>query len=108
MALPPSDPPALALLSAWLTQHTQGELARSLEINQSAVSLWVRGQSRPSGYMREGVELVTGIPAGAWNTRDENRLLARVRRRRSRATATGEQPTAHVQGERPSYTGTEG
>lgn len=114
--MPPAAliPAALPKLSAWLREHTQGELAVALEIQQSAVSLWARGLSRPSGHMREGVELVTGIPAREWNTPEELRHLERVKRRLSKArrASTGEQPAARrpavVDADRPSWTGTEG
>lgn len=64
----PSDPP-----------RSQSSLSRQLGLNQSAVSQWVRGLSRPDAHMRDVLELVCGIPARAWQTSAEQALVVAAR-----------------------------
>lgn len=73
-----------ALLLAWLSAsseppRSQSSLARQVRLNQSAVSQWTRGLSRPDAHMREVLEIVCGIPARAWQTRTEQALVVAAR-----------------------------
>lgn len=68
-------------LGAWLAdpQHSQSALAAELRINQSSVSLWVRGRSRPESYLRDCLSLIIGIASHEWDTEDERALVEHVR-----------------------------
>jgi transcriptional regulator with XRE-family HTH domain len=77
-----TDVPARAALAAWLdadAARSQSSLARKLSLRQSAVSLWIRGSSRPEPHLREALALITGIPAADWETTEERALVERVR-----------------------------
>lgn len=57
---------------------SQEALARVLEMNQSAVSNWERGRSRPQAHRRTAIEQLLGVPSEAWLTTAEKRALRRV------------------------------
>lgn len=92
------------LLLEWLAVPTdpprsQSSLARELRINQSAVSQWARGLSRPEAHYREALETLCGIPARSWQTIAEQAVVTAIR--------VGRDPTASdFQG--PVATGTGG
>jgi transcriptional regulator with XRE-family HTH domain len=71
------------LLVGWLTEdgagRSQSKLAELLGIGQSSVSLWVHGRSRPDAHIREALEVITGVPRGAWETDDERAVVTRAR-----------------------------
>lgn len=98
---------ARAKLVEWLSAsgRSQSELARALEVRQSAVSLWVRGHARPEPPLREAIEHVTGIPSRDWWTESETELVTRVRASTKR-TATRRRASGTTT--RPPRTGTEG
>ncbi len=58
--------------------RSQRWLARLLEVGQSCVSLWVRGQCCPDNVHIEALRVVAGIPADAWLTDEDREKLARV------------------------------
>jgi transcriptional regulator with XRE-family HTH domain len=74
---------ARAALIAWLDSDEEGRsqaaLAKDLRINQSSVSLWVAGRSRPEQPMRVALFFLTGIAADAWLTDEERAFVERVR-----------------------------
>jgi DNA-binding transcriptional regulator YdaS (Cro superfamily) len=66
-------------------QRGQSAIARALGVSQPAVSAWLKGVSRPEGYLRrEALEELTGgaVKAADWTTPEERRqgkvLLARL------------------------------
>lgn len=84
-----TDTPGRRKLKQWLAapERSQSALAPLLEVEQSAISGWVRGTSRPSAEIREALRLVTGIAETHWLTDDERAFLARVRKRVTSARA---------------------
>jgi hypothetical protein len=58
-----------------LGERTQTEVAETLEVTQSCVSLWASGKRRPMGERRSLLEERLGIPRGAW---DEPPTMAAV------------------------------
>lgn len=48
-------------LQAWMaeTGKTQAEVAEGLEVDQSAVSLWLNGKRRPNGDLRLKIQQFT-------------------------------------------------
>lgn len=58
--------------------RSQRDLAELLGVSQPSVSAWVRSTSRPEAHLREMLEVVVGIPKGAWLTDDEQMRLAEV------------------------------
>lgn len=79
-------------LDAQLEECTQVQIADALGVGQSAVSHWVRGNSRPEAHHRTALFLLLGIPTRAWMTSEEAAMVRRVRalvkqRERERAAA---------------------
>ncbi|MEP7124703.1 MAG: hypothetical protein ABJE95_27490 [Byssovorax sp.] len=72
------------LLNERLQNTTQIELAKSLEVHQSNVSLWSTGRTRPEPHHREALLVVLGIPTIAWLTPEELEVIARVSKTRDR------------------------
>jgi hypothetical protein len=71
-------------LLAWLAApgdppRSQSSLSRQLGLNQSAVSQWARGLSRPDAHMRDVLEFLCGIPARAWQTPAERAVVLAAR-----------------------------
>lgn len=69
------------LLNAYLAadrNRSQVSLARVLDINQSSVSGWCRGTSRPESPHRTALLRIAGIPEDAWLTGIERRALAKA------------------------------
>lgn len=68
-------------LKAWLAEpgRSQSGLAEVLRLNQSSVSGWVNGWSRPDDTHRDALELLTGIAARLWRKSEEIDLLERLR-----------------------------
>lgn len=68
--------PAQKLLAKWLKANgvTQDVFAKNFgELNQSSVSSWIRGTSRPLPPFRTVIQAVTGIAEDEWLTADERR-----------------------------------
>lgn len=62
------------LLKSWLDAdkaRTMEALAAVLGVSRPAVSYWIQGVSRPEAHLRERLEIETGVPFGAWYTREE-------------------------------------
>lgn len=63
-------------------KRTQQLIATKLGINQSAVSAWRRGVSRPEPHFRDALKELCDIPPSCWENADERRLrenaLARI------------------------------
>jgi transcriptional regulator with XRE-family HTH domain len=55
-------------------ERTQEFIGEKLGINQSAVSAWCRGTSRPEPHFRQALKLLAGIPEDSWETREETKL----------------------------------
>mgnify|MGYP002127194432 FL=1 len=79
----PHETRARAALQAWLDgdgpERTQAALARALGIAGPSVNGWVLGRSRPEPHLRQSLEILTGIPAGDWDTDAERAIVERVR-----------------------------
>jgi ribosome-binding protein aMBF1 (putative translation factor) len=79
------------LLVCWIDKEgagrSQSMLARKLGIGQSSISLWYHGKSRPDAHLREALEVICGIPRGAWETEKERDVVARVREEASQVGA---------------------
>lgn len=45
---------------------TAAELARRLDVTGAAVSLWIKGEARPTRERAAEIEAITGIPAATW------------------------------------------
>lgn len=60
---------------------SQMRLAEELRVNQSAVSLWVRGFNRPGAQHRKMIEMLFGIPVDHWLTGPEAATMRRAERR---------------------------
>jgi transcriptional regulator with XRE-family HTH domain len=70
-------------LKAWYEkgERSQSAVALACGVSQSAVSQWIRGETRPAaGLAREALERMAGIAAGAWLTAAEKRKRAKVER----------------------------
>lgn len=104
--------PARDALLAWLgvqaPGHSQAALAQVLGLNQSSVSLWVSGRSRPEPPMRKALELVTGIPEDDWLTLEERALVERVRGKIKPARKPSKRRRSGVTRAVGAATGTEG
>lgn len=75
---------ALTRLNAFLSAdsaRTQQWLAGEIGVNQSTVSLLLRGKLRPTALLREKIQLVAGIPLDLWHTAKERRALEALRTR---------------------------
>jgi transcriptional regulator with XRE-family HTH domain len=66
-------------LTRYLAENTQTSVAKTLAVEQSTVSLWKRGLTRPEPHHRRALELLTGIPEADWETDDERAVVERVR-----------------------------
>jgi transcriptional regulator with XRE-family HTH domain len=55
-------------LKKWLDREGKNQewLAERLEVSQTTVSAWVRGQSEPRIAFAMKLERLTGIPVAAW------------------------------------------
>lgn len=72
-------------LNLYLESHSQSELAELIGINQSSVSLWTRGLSRPEGPHRAALKKIAGIPEEEWETDGERRARERLEQKLSSA-----------------------
>jgi transcriptional regulator with XRE-family HTH domain len=68
-------------------QKTQQQIADDLGVKQQAVSLWMRGITRPGLTTRLAIEQLTGIPADAWMTAEDRKELKRISRMKPWKTA---------------------
>lgn len=62
-------------------ERGQGRIAKVCGVSQSAVSQWMRGETRPVADKQELIEILTGIKAHLWMTgreRQEKRKLLRA------------------------------
>ena len=76
-------------LKAWYEKGERSQLAvaKACGVSQSAVSQWIRGETRPAaGLAREALEKMAGIAAAAWLTGAEKKRRAKA----ERAAAAGE------------------
>jgi len=71
--------------------RTQKWLAEILHVDQSAVSHWTRGTSRPDEPLRSALLLLLAIPRRSWLSKDEVLFLKEVR---DAARAAGEEAAA--------------
>ncbi len=62
-----------------LETRTQVQLAAELDIDQSAISHWARGTSRPEPHHRAALWFLLRIPQASWMTASEKALVDRVR-----------------------------
>lgn len=79
MNVPAYDAPARKALMEFLDadeKRTQLWLAMSLDVTQSAVSVWLSGKSRPSVWYAFAIETMTGIAAEMWLTEEERTAMA--------------------------------
>lgn len=71
------------LLREWLaadTSRSQSSLAKALGLNQSSVSDWIAGISRPDTVMRAALHERCGIDEATWLSTSERKQLSRLRR----------------------------
>lgn len=54
-----------------LATKSQVEVARALGVEQPAISVWARGNSRPEPHFRDALERLYGIPRDAWYSAGE-------------------------------------
>lgn len=61
--------------------------ALGAKVTQPSVGAWARGEARPEPVLRAVLEMAFGIPASAWTTREERKLLAQVAAKRASEAA---------------------
>lgn len=94
--------PRRLLAALVAADRTQEWLAAELGRSAGAVSHWCSGRSRPTWEEVERIGRLLGVAPGLL-------VFGAPRKRSASSRATGEQPAARAdQGERPSFTGTEG
>lgn len=81
---PRSIAEARAALAEWLraANLTPSSFAALLGLSQPSVSRWL-GSGRPGTPWDEALEILTGIPRGAWWTEEEHAVIARARKLRT-------------------------
>lgn len=67
------------LLVRALESRSQTWLANVLNLNQSSISGWTRGLSRPEPEHRLSLEILLGIPQASWLLPEEVEAVDRVR-----------------------------
>lgn len=70
-------------------QWSQGELERQLDLSDSAVGRWVRGERRPGVNAALQLQRVLGIPVEAWAHKNK-----RGHKRKARKTVQPTRPTS--------------
>lgn len=62
------------MLCHYLKSRSQAALAADLGIDQSSISAWVRGTSRPEPHFRHALARITLIPFDAWYSAEERSI----------------------------------